>query len=109
MCLTINVSAKFDAVYPTYDDITAERKINPKAWFAYTVTSTMCSMADFMKWKLTESGLDKFNPITGPRPIITHHMCHSPKYFNVKVLPELKEQVKDYYPTTQRLDFNNRL
>jgi hypothetical protein len=55
-------------------------------------------MADFMKWKLTESGLSKFNPLDGLRPIITHHMCHSPKYFNIKVLtPELKKQVIEHY------------
>ena len=91
--------AKFDAVYQHMMTLQQNEKINLKAWFAYTVTPyNVFHMADFMKWKLTESGLDKFNPITGPRPIITHHMCHSPKYFNVKVLPpELKEQVKDYY------------
>ncbi len=91
--------AKFDAVYKHMMTLQQNEKINLKAWFAYTVTPyNVFHMADFMKWKLTESGLDKFNPITGPRPIITHHMCHSPKYFNVKVLtPELKQQVKEYY------------
>ena len=74
-------------------------RINLKAWFAYTVTPmNVFHTADFMKWKLTESGLDKFNPITGPRPVITHHMCHSPKYYNVKVLPQyLKDQVAEHY------------
>ena len=74
-------------------------RINLKAWFAYTVTPmNVFHTADFMKWKLTESGLDKFNPLDGPRPVITHHMCHSPKYYNVKVLPQyLKDQVAEHY------------
>jgi len=91
--------AKFDAVYKHMMTLDKNEKINLKAWFAYTVTPyNVFHLADFMKWKLTESGLEKFNPINGPRPIITHHMCHSPKYFNVKVLtPELKQKVKEYY------------
>jgi sulfatase maturation enzyme AslB (radical SAM superfamily) len=91
--------AKFDAVYANMMTLQNNERINLKAWFAFTVTPyNVFHMADFMKWKLTESGLDKFNPISGPRPIITHHMCHSPKYFNVKVLPlELKQQVSEHY------------
>ena len=51
-----------------------------------------------MKWKLTESGLDKFNPVDGAKPVITHHMCHSPKHYNIKVLPQyLKDQVAQHY------------
>jgi hypothetical protein len=53
-----------------------------------------------MKWKLTVSGLTKFNPVLDARPIVSHHMCHSPKYYNVKVLPmELKQQVAAHYQT----------
>ena len=51
-----------------------------------------------MKWKLIESGLDKFNPLDSAKPVITHHMCHSPKHYNIKVLPQyLKEQVSAHY------------
>ena len=91
--------AKFDAVYENMMTLQNNERINLKAWFAYTVTPmNVFHTADFMKWKLTESGLDKFNPITGPRPVITHHMCHSPKYYNVKVLPQyLKDQVAEHY------------
>jgi sulfatase maturation enzyme AslB (radical SAM superfamily) len=91
--------AKFDAVYENMMTLQNNEHINLKAWFAYTVTPmNVFHTADFMKWKLTESGLDKFNPITGPRPVITHHMCHSPKYYNVKVLPQyLKDQVAEHY------------
>ena len=91
--------AKFDAVYKNMMTLQNNERINLKAWFAYTVTPmNVFHTADFMKWKLTESGLDKFNPITGPRPVITHHMCHSPKYYNVKVLPQyLKDQVAEHY------------
>ena len=91
--------AKFDTVYKNMMTLQNNERINLKAWFAYTVTPmNVFHTADFMKWKLTESGLDKFNPITGPRPVITHHMCHSPKYYNVKVLPQyLKDQVAEHY------------
>ena len=91
--------AKFDAVYKNMMILQNNERINLKAWFAYTVTPmNVFHTADFMKWKLTESGLDKFNPLDGPRPVITHHMCHSPKYYNVKVLPQyLKDQVAEHY------------
>ena len=91
--------AKFDAVYKNMMTLQTNDRINLKAWFAFTVTPyNVFHMPEFMKWKLVESGLTKFNPLTGMRPVITHHMCHSPKYFNVKVLPPyLKEQVKQYY------------
>ena len=91
--------AKFDAVYKNMMTLQNNDKINLKAWFAFTVTPyNVFHMAEFMKWKLTESGLTKFNPIDGMRPILTHHMCHSPKYFNIKVLPpELKQKVSEHY------------
>ena len=91
--------AKFDAVYKNMMTLQTNDRINLKAWFAFTVTPyNVFHMPEFMKWKLVESGLTQFNPLTGMRPVITHHMCHSPKYFNVKVLPPyLKEQVKQYY------------
>ena len=91
--------AKFDAVYKNMMTLQNNERINLKAWFAYTVTPmNVFHTAEFMKWKLTESGLDKFNPLEGMRPIITHHMCHSPKYYNIKVLPQyLKEQVSAHY------------
>ena len=91
--------AKFDAVYKNMMRLETNPNINLKAWFAYTVTPyNVFHMPEFMKWKLTESGLSKFNPLSGMRPVITHHMCHSPKYFNVKVLPtEMKQQVSDHF------------
>lgn len=91
--------AKFDAVYKNMLKLQNNEKIKLKAWFAFTITPfNVFHLADFMKWKLTESGLDKFNPISSAKPIVTHHMCHSPKYYNIKVLPNyLKEQVSNYY------------
>ena len=92
--------AKWSAVYRNMQKL-EEADINLKAWYAFTVTPyNVFHFPEFMKWKLEDSGLDSYNPITGPRPIVTHHMCHSPKYFNVKVLPpELKAQVSEYYNT----------
>jgi hypothetical protein len=57
------------------------------AWFAYTVTAyNVLHMPEFMKWKLVESGLTKFNN-TMRRPIVTHHVAHNPPYLNIRVLP----------------------
>ena len=57
------------------------------AWFAYTVTAyNVLHMPEFMKWKLSESGLSKFNN-TNRRPIVTHHVAHNPPYLNIRVLP----------------------
>lgn len=91
--------AKFDAVYKNMLKLDQNEKIKLKAWFAFTVTPfNVFHFPEFMKWKLVESGLTKFNPLTEPRPIVSHHMCHSPKYYNVKVLPpELKQEVVAHY------------
>ena len=90
--------AKWEAVYRNMQRL-EQADINLKAWYAFTVTPyNVFHFPEFMRWKLEESGLDSYNPVTGPRPIVTHHMCHSPKYYNVKVLPpELKKQVVDHY------------
>jgi len=91
--------ANFDQVYKNMMKLNNNENINLKAWFAFTVTPyNVFHFPKFMKWKLTESGLTKFNPIKDSRPIVSHHMCHSPKYYNVKVLPaHLKQQVVDHY------------
>ena len=91
--------AKWQSVYKNMKKLNDNPNINLKGWFAFTVTPfNVFHVPEFMKWKLEESGLDRFNPITGPRPVITHHMCHSPKYYNVKVLPQmLKDEVCDTY------------
>jgi len=91
--------AKFSAVYKNMLRLQENDRINLKAWFAFTVTPfNVFHLPEFMKWKLTESGLTKFNPVDGARPVITPHMCHSPKYYNVKVLPkDLKQEVVNHY------------
>ena len=91
--------AKWKAVYKNMQKLNDNPNINLKGWFAFTVTPfNVFHLPEFMKWKLNESGLTRFNPITGPRPIITQHMCHAPKYYNIKVLPQmLKDEVCDHY------------
>jgi sulfatase maturation enzyme AslB (radical SAM superfamily) len=91
--------AKWEAVYKNMQKLDENRNINFKGWFAFTVTPfNVFHLPEFMKWKLEESGLKRYNPITGPRPIITQHMCHSPKYYNIKVLPQmLKDEICDHY------------
>ena len=71
---------------------------NIDAWFAYTVTAyNVLHMPEFMRWKLSESGLVKFNN-TFKKPIITHHVAHHPKHLNIRVLPpELKLLVADRF------------
>lgn len=67
---------------------------NILVWLAYTVTVyNVFHIAEFIKWKLVESGLDNINR-TERRPIITPHMAHNPKHLNVRVLPvELKNEL----------------
>jgi hypothetical protein len=67
------------------------------AWLAFTVTTiNILHVPDFIKWKLEESGLDNFK--VGTKPIISHHMCHSPAPLNVRSLhPMLKSQVEEKY------------
>jgi hypothetical protein len=93
--------ANFDSVYKNMLKLDANPRINLKGWFAYTVTPfNLFHFPEFMRWKLTVSGLTKFNPVLDARPIVSHHMCHSPKYYNVKVLPlELKQKVVAHYQT----------
>lgn len=91
--------AKFSNVYKNMLSLQNNDRINLKAWFAFTITPyNIFHLPEFMKWKLEKSGLYKFNPISSLRPLITQHMCHSPKYFNIKVLPlDIKNQVWDYF------------
>lgn len=106
--------AKWSSVYRNMQRL-EEADVNLKAWYAFTVTPyNVFHFPEFMRWKLEESGLDSYNPVTGPRPIVTHHMCHSPKYYNVKVLPpELKQQVVEHYNTfrvwIQSTDYNDHI
>ena len=91
--------ANFDQVYNNMMKLNNNENINLKAWFALTVTPyNVFHLPEFMKWKLTTSGLTKFNPTKDYRPIVSHHMCHAPKHFNIKVLPaNLKQQVVEHY------------
>jgi|TARA_B110001454_G_scaffold168743_1_gene158945 hypothetical protein len=91
--------AKWTSVYGQMKKLNDNRDINLKCWFTFTVTPyNVYHMPEFMKWKLEESELDRYNPIDGMRPTITQHMCHSPKYYNIKVLPQhLKDDIEDHY------------
>lgn len=91
--------AKWDAVYKNLKDIDSRESIQLRGWFAFTVTVfNVFHLPEFMKWKLEESGLERLNPADGMRPVITHHMCHSPRNYNIKVLPDhIKKQVQDSY------------
>lgn len=106
--------AKWSSVYRNMQKL-EQADVNLKAWYAFTVTPyNVFHFPEFMRWKLEESGLDSYNPVTGPRPIVTHHMCHSPKYYNVKVLPpQLKQQVVEHYDTfriwIQSTDYNDHI
>ena len=91
--------AKWESVYEHMKKLNDNREVNLKCWFTFTVTPyNVYHMPEFMKWKLEESELDRYNPIDGMRPTITQHMCHSPKYYNIKVLPQhLKDDIEDHY------------
>lgn len=91
--------AKWDHVYKNLLKLDQNKNINLKCWFAYTITPyNVFHLPEFMKWKLTESKLERFNALDCPRPVISQHMCHSPKYYNIKVLPHvIKEDIIDHF------------
>lgn len=88
---------KWNQVYQNMLEAEKHTGINLKGWIAFTITNyNVFHLPEFMKWKLEQSNLTKFNPITGMRPIITEHLCHNPKYYNIKVLPKyIKKQITD--------------
>lgn len=67
------------------------------AWLAFTVTTiNVLHVPDFIRWKIEESGLDNFGVST--KPVISHHMCHSPPPLNIRSLhPMLKMTVEEKY------------
>lgn len=71
---------------------------NIMSWLAFTVTAyNVNHMIDFMKWKLSESGLTRVNS-TNRRPIVTHHVAHHPKHLNIRVLPnEYKKEITERF------------
>lgn len=89
----------WERVWKNLNKIQNNNDINFKCWFAFTITPfNVFHFPEFMKWRLEESGLTKFNPLSGVRPIVSFHMCHSPKYYNIKVLPhDIKEKVIEHY------------
>lgn len=91
--------ANWESVYQNMVKLNNNRDINFVGWFAFTVTTiNVFHLPDFIRWKLTESNLDRFNSIESLRSVVNHHLCHSPKIYNIKVLPdELKLQVDQKY------------
>jgi sulfatase maturation enzyme AslB (radical SAM superfamily) len=89
--------AKWDKVLANIYKIDREPS-NVHPWFAYTVTAyNVLHLPDFIRWKLKDSGLEKFNSTRG-QPIVTHHVAHRPLYLNIRILPiELKNLVKDKF------------
>lgn len=71
---------------------------NIKSWLAVTITNyNIFHLPEFIKWKMLKSGFKKINS-SKMKPIITHHMCHSPKHLNVRSLPiELKKLVLERF------------
>jgi sulfatase maturation enzyme AslB (radical SAM superfamily) len=73
-------------------------KENIFSWLALTITNyNVFHVPEFIKWKLKESNFKRINS-SKKKPIITHHMCHSPLHLNIRSLPpELKELVTNKY------------
>lgn len=80
-----------------YDFNLPSVKYSSAAWIAFTITNiNVFHLPEFIKWKIEESGLDHFG--VSSKPIITHHMCHSPNHYNIKCLPkEMKGEVDRRY------------
>ena len=91
--------AKWDAVYKNIRRLDSTDGLNMKAWFSYTVTVfNIFHLPEFMKWKLQEGNFQKFNSLDSHKPVISYHMCHGPKMYNVKILPtEIKQQVTEHF------------
>ena len=107
--------ANWDKVYNNMLKLENNENINLKGWFTYTVTPlNLFHLPEFMRWKLEDSGLSKFNPLSTAKPIVTYHMCHAPKHYNVKILPvEYKQKVcetfSEYKDWIQLTDFENKV
>lgn len=107
--------AKWDAVYKNIRELDDDSTINLKAWFSFTVTVfNIFHLPEFMRWKLETGNFKKFNALDHPKPILSYHMCHGPKMYNVKILPpEIKQQVtsryQEYRDWINNSDFDDRV
>ena len=91
--------AKWKHVHSNLKKINDNLDIKLSGWFAFTVTVfNIFHFPEFMKWKIESGELNRFNGLESRRPIVTHHMCHTPKHYNVKVLPEqTKKEIVEHY------------
>ena len=81
--------AKWDSIYANMQELERNTNINLKSWIAYTITAyNVYHLPEFMKWKLCDSNLTRFNPDDSWRPVISEHLAHLPTYQNIKVLPK---------------------
>lgn len=81
--------ANWNQVYSNMLKLENNTDINFYCWFAFTITTVnVLHLPEFMKWKLTESNLYNFNSIINPRKIVNHHLCHRPRHYNIKCLPD---------------------
>jgi hypothetical protein len=81
--------ANWDAIYENMQELENNKNINLKAWIAFTITVyNVYHLPEFMKWKLCDSNLTRFNPATAHRPVISEHLAHLPRYLNIKMLPK---------------------
>lgn len=80
--------ARWDSIYANMQELERNTNINLKAWIAYTITVyNVYHLPEFMKWKLCDSNLTRFNPADSWRPVISEHLAHLPPHQNIKVLP----------------------
>lgn len=86
--------ARWDKVYENLKRLDAAAG-NLSLHFTYTVTAyNLLHITDFMRWKLTDSNLIRFN-VYETQPIITYHVAHRPIFANIQILPsEIKDLAK---------------
>lgn len=105
----------WESVYKNLKKLNDNDDVNFKLWNTYTVTVfNVFHFPEFIRWKLEDSGLDNFNSPSSPRPTISEHMCHGPKYYNIKVLPnmikdEIEDVYEDYIEWVYTTDFNDNI
>lgn len=96
--------ADFNQIYSNMVKVDSNLNINLRGWIACTVTVfNVFQFPELIKWKLGSSNLKRFNKIGSAKQTVSHQMCHYPKHYNIKVLPnEIKLMIEDHYSQYMR-------
>lgn len=90
--------ANFNKVSEIISKLDTTSDLNIRLWFHLTVTSlNVFHVPEFIKWKL-ENQFKRWNKEDSPSPTISYHLCHTPEYYSIKILPiDLKNKIQNHY------------